>query len=79
MKTAISLPDELFQAAEREATRTQKSRSQLYADALIEYLAQHAPDSVEDTVNRVLDRLGTAETDPFAATAARRMLERSEW
>ena len=34
MKTAISLPDDLFLAAERQAKRTRKSRSQLYAEAL---------------------------------------------
>ena len=40
MKTAVSVPDELFEAAERQAERTKKSRSQLYAEAIAEYLAR---------------------------------------
>ena len=37
MKTAISLPDELFAAAEKLAERLGVSRSQLYATALAEH------------------------------------------
>lgn len=33
VKTAITLPDRIFRAAERHARRARKSRSQLYADA----------------------------------------------
>jgi hypothetical protein len=44
MKTAVSLPDVVFHAAERQARRTKKSRYQLYAEALREYLARNAPD-----------------------------------
>jgi metal-responsive CopG/Arc/MetJ family transcriptional regulator len=78
MKTAVSLPDRLFREAERHAKRTKKSRSQLYADALSEYLVRHAPDEVTEAMNRVVDRL-TEPADSFVATAARRTLERSEW
>jgi metal-responsive CopG/Arc/MetJ family transcriptional regulator len=79
MKTAISLPDELFHAAERHAKRQQKSRSQLYAEALTEYLARHAPDEVTDAMNRVAERLGEPGPEPFLANAARRVFERTEW
>ncbi len=79
MKTAISLPDDLFRAAERHAKRAQKSRSQLYAEALVEYLGRHAPEEVTDAMNRVIERLGEAGLDPFLAAAGRRVLERTEW
>lgn len=79
MKTAVSLPDELFLAAERQAKRAQKSRSQLYADALAEYLARHAPDEVTDAMNQVVDRLGEPGPDPFLTAAARQVFERNEW
>lgn len=79
MKTAISLPDDLFRAAERQAERAQKSRSQLYAEALAEYLVRHAPDEVTEAMNRVIERLGEPGPDPFVAAAARRVLERTEW
>lgn len=78
MKTAISLPDDLFHAAERHAERLRKSRSQLYAEALAEYLARHAPDEVTEAMNRVVERLGEPEQERFAAAAARRVLERTE-
>lgn len=79
MKTAISLPDDLFYAAERQAERAKKSRSQLYAEALSEYLAHHSPDEVTDAMNQVVDRLGESEAEPFLAISARRVLERTEW
>ena len=78
MKTAISIPDEVFRAAERHARRARKSRSQLYAEALSEYLARHAPDEVTEAMNKVVAELNEP-IDPFVAAAARRILERSEW
>lgn len=78
MKTAVSLPDAVFRAAERQARRMKKSRSQLYADALAEYLVRHAPDEVTEAMNQVVDRL-KEPLDPFVAAAARRVLERTEW
>ena len=78
MKTAVSLPDDVFRAAERHARRARKSRSQLYAEALSEYLARHAPDEVTEAMNKVVAEMNEP-IDPFVATAARRILERSEW
>jgi hypothetical protein len=56
-----------------------KSRSHLYAAALSEYLARHAPDEVTEAMNRVLEELGEAGPEPFVAGAARRVLEDVEW
>ena len=78
MKTAVSLPDRLFRAAEQHAQRANKSRSQLYAEALAEYLARHAPDEVTEAMHRVAEQ-PEPEPDGFAAAAARRVLDRSEW
>lgn len=78
MKTAVSLPDRLFRAAEQYALRARKSRSQLYADALAEYLTRHAPDEVTEAMNRVVDGVAT-DLDAFGAAAARRVFERTEW
>lgn len=79
MKTAVSLPDGLFRAAEQQAKRARKSRSRLYADALAEYLARHAPDEVTEAMNRVLDRLGPAAVDPFTSYTAQTIFELTEW
>ncbi len=78
MKTAISIPDEVYQGAERLARRTKKSRSRVYGDALKEYLARHAPDEVTEAMNRACAEVGETK-DPFVSSAARRILERSEW
>jgi hypothetical protein len=50
----------------------------LYVEALSEYLARHGPDEVTEAMNSVVDRL-KEPTDPFVSTAARRVLERTEW
>lgn len=55
-----------------------KSRSQLYADALSEYIARHAPDEVTEAMNRVVDQL-SEPTDAFVSAAGRQVLERGEW
>lgn len=54
------------------------TRSQLYAQALAEYLARHAPDEVTEAMNQVMDEL-EEPLDPFVAASARRVLENSEW
>jgi len=79
MKTAVSLPDRVYREAERHARRTRKSRSQLYAEALSEYLARHAPDEVTDGMNVIVDQLGDASLDPFVTQAGRRVLTSVEW
>ena len=79
MKTAVSLPDAVYREAERHAKRTRKSRSQMYAEALSEYLARHAPDEVTAAMNAAIDRLGVAIPDPFVTRAARKVLKSVEW
>jgi len=79
MKTAVSLPDRVYRDAEIHARRTRKSRSQLYAEALAEYLARHSPDEVTEAMNLVVDELGVAAPDAFVQRAGRRVLESTEW
>jgi len=78
MKTAISLPERIFREAERFARRVRKSRSRLYAEAIAEYLARHAPNSVTESMNQVCDRLGIVQ-DPFQTRAARNLLKKESW
>lgn len=78
MKTAVSIPDGIFQDAERLARRAKKSRSQLFSDALREYVARHAPDEVTEAMDRVATEVGDT-ADEFVRAAARRVLDRTEW
>lgn len=78
MKTAISIPDKVFRDAERLAGRLNKSRSQVYSEAVAEYVARHDPDALTEQINAVCEDVDT-RPDPFVAAAARRILERTEW
>jgi metal-responsive CopG/Arc/MetJ family transcriptional regulator len=78
MKTAISIPDDIFKIAERLARRTKKSRSQLFSDAVREYVARHASDDITDAMDRVCADVGT-QPDKFTASASSRLLKRAEW
>ena len=78
MKTAISLPDEVFRDAERLARRLKKTRSQLYKEAVAEYVARHEPEAITEAIDRLTAELDT-RPDEFTSAAARRVLERSEW
>ena len=78
MKTAVSLPDELFERAEKLAVRLGKSRSQVYREALAEYLFRREPRSVTAALDSVVDDAGP-EADGWLAEAGRRGLERGEW
>ena len=78
MKTAVSIPDDVYEEAERLARRMKKSRSELYRRALAEYVARHARDHVTEAMDRVWAEL-VGQPDPFVSTAARRILERSDW
>jgi predicted transcriptional regulator len=78
MKTAISLPKDVFEKAERLAMRARKSRSQLYCDALREYVARHSPDEITEALDRAIAEDGQPEAR-FAALASAQTLERVEW
>ena len=78
MKTAVSIPNDLFYGAERLARKTRRSRSRLFSDALREYLARHTSDKVTESMNKALEEIDEAP-DTFVAAASRRTLERTEW
>jgi hypothetical protein len=78
MKAAVSIPDDVFEEADRLARTLKTSRSQLYSRALKEFLARHASDRITDAMNRVCDELGTTSNE-VRRRAARRILESTEW
>lgn len=78
MKTAVSIPDEVFEKIERLARRAGRSRSEVFAAALAEYAARHAPDEVTEAMNRVCEKIADQQ-DAFVSAAGRRVLENTEW
>lgn len=84
MKTAISLPNPLFEEAEALARRLGKSRSQLYADALMDYVARHDEAEVTKRLDRVLEVLGepgspSRDEDRAMTAVGTETLRRVEW
>jgi metal-responsive CopG/Arc/MetJ family transcriptional regulator len=80
MKTAISIPDALFQAAERVARRLGVSRSELYRRALRTFLGDHREDGVTEKLNEIYDTAGeSAGIDPVLAQLQASSLPRDEW
>lgn len=78
MKTAISLPNDVFREAERYAKRTNKSRSQVFSEAVTEYLARHSSDAVTESLDAVMESVGQSGGE-FQRRAARSVLKNVEW
>jgi metal-responsive CopG/Arc/MetJ family transcriptional regulator len=78
MKTAISLPDHVFTAADALAKKLGVSRSRLYATALAEYVAKHRAARVTERLDAVYEAR-TSRLDAGLRRAQRRAMARSEW
>jgi metal-responsive CopG/Arc/MetJ family transcriptional regulator len=79
MKTAVSIPDPLFRAAERLARRRGLRRSQLYAEALERLVgAERSDEDLLAQINLVVAGVDTAP-DGFIREAAHQALARVEW
>jgi predicted transcriptional regulator len=79
MKTAISLPDDLFAAADRLARRFGLSRSQLYQKALADFLARHDDDDLTARLDAALENAGAVGVDPVLAAIQRAGLAQEDW
>ena len=53
MKTAISVPDDVFDSADELAQELGVSRSELYSTAVAEYLAKHRSEDLTAKLNEV--------------------------
>ncbi|HHH27119.1 MAG TPA: ribbon-helix-helix protein, CopG family [Polyangiaceae bacterium] len=80
MKTAVSLPDEIFQRASKEAKRLGISRSELVARALREYLRDRSSREVRASYDRAFgEDAGPDDATELRREAARRALQDVEW
>lgn len=75
MKTAVSIPDEVFRDADRAAERLGWSRSYLYALALREFLDRQGPDPVTVALDALADEHDTAAP----ADTGRALIDRGAW
>lgn len=78
MKTAISIPDDVFAAAEELAGRLGMSRSQLYATAVAEYVEAMRAEGVTARLNEVYPAEPSA-VDPVLHEAQLAALGTEDW
>jgi len=78
MKTAVSIPDTVFQAAETVANRLAISRSQLYTRAIQEFIELHAAQKVTERLDRVYGE-NPSTLDPDLAEMQRKSLADDPW
>ena len=55
MKTSISIPEPIFEAAERLAGRLHLSRSELYAKAVSAYVREYSDEEITAKLNEVYE------------------------
>lgn len=78
MKTAVSIPDEIFAAADELARRAGMSRSELYAKALSEYLRRDRYAGLSEKLDEIYSKVESA-LDPAWVRAQAAVLKRDRW
>ena len=78
MKTAISIPDRLFAAADQYAKNHGFSRSKLYAKAMEQYLDQHPADYITSELNKIYQN-DNSKLDPVTSSLQSHSIEQDKW
>ena len=78
MKTAISIPDTIFQQAEKAARQMKVSRSELYTKAIASFLERHHAQDITGKLNEVYAQESLALAPEFAA-AQTALLTTEDW
>lgn len=78
MKTAVSINNNIFERAEKYAQKRKMSRSQLYSEAVEEYLDKREREALIAKINEVCEKVDTS-LDPFWKKAQSRILPKDEW
>lgn len=78
MKTAISIPDPIFEQAEEVAKQLRMSRSELYTTALREFLQERQTAHVVERLNQVYAE-ESSNLDPMLARMQASSLPVEEW
>lgn len=82
MKTAVSIPDHVFEKGEKAARRLKMSRSELYAKALEAYVDAHTPDAITESWNAMLAEMTPEELQgdlELVRAGARQTMKRDPW
>ena len=80
MKTAISIPDSLFDAAEKLAKRLGVSRSELYQRAMRSFLQDNKQEGITESLNVIYEKKDDrAGLDPVLEQLQGASIAREEW
>jgi len=79
MKTAISIPDPVFNTAEKLARRLGLSRSELYVRAISSYVEEHKDQKVTDLLNDVYGYTEDHGLDKSLKKAQMKSLDKEDW
>jgi len=79
VKIAISIPDNLFRAAEKASRRLGLSRSELYQRAIARYLAQAGAEIVRERLDAVYGNPANRGLDPLIEVASEEILSDEDW
>ena len=78
MKTAISIPDEIYHSADQLAKRLGVSRSELYSKAVLNYINAHKNDAVTKALDQIYAK-EKSEIDPVNNVMQLRSLPKEAW
>ena len=78
MKVAVSIPDDVFDAAEKASLHMRVSRSRFYAEAVKAYAREHSGEEVTRLLNRVYSDLPSG-VDPTWEMGSLEVLRREKW
>lgn len=80
MKTAISIPDTLFDAAERLAKRLGVSRSELYQRAVVSFIEKHRAEGVTESLDALYESEGISSgLDPVIEHLQGASIAKEDW
>jgi metal-responsive CopG/Arc/MetJ family transcriptional regulator len=75
MKTAISLPDTLYEDAEKTAKSMGIPRSQLFAKALEEFINHHKKESITEKYNEIYSQISSEDVSKIEAVSIMNLRE----
>lgn len=78
MKTAISVPDSVFEAAEQLAHQLGLSRSELYAKAVEEFIRAHKNQGITEKLDEIYGQ-NSASIDPELIQLQLASIPKEEW
>jgi hypothetical protein len=75
MKTAISVPDEIFESADALAGKLHVTRSKLYSMALEQFIKENEKENITQKINEYIEKYGQPVDQAFLDFGLREMRE----